>query len=320
MRRRWIPLHPVLLLVIAQIAWLALLGLWIEWFVSKESLIEIARNGLGFLPVPRSVDVSTFVLGIVFLGALLIGISLFFISLSRQLNITRTYDNFIASVTHELKSPLASIQLHLETLRIRALSATRRREFVDLMSKDANRLGGLIDAILSLSVLEQKRVAPVSQVYEADDLFRSLLRESKEQFRLPDEAFTVHGALSGECFADRSALKIVLNNIIDNAMKYNCRALKLSVSLGERPGNRLGIDLSDNGIGIGLHDRKKIFRKFYRAYDPDSPNMKGTGLGLYWAREIVRRHGGRITAASRGAGFGSTFSIELPRRVPRRGE
>ena len=117
--------------------------------------------------------------------------------------------------------------------------------------------------------------------------------------------------MSGQCVIDRNWLKIVFNNLIDNAIKYSTQLPRLKIEL--TPGQRyFQINFSDNGIGISAKDQKKIFNKFHRIYNPESPNVKGTGLGLYWAKEIVKYHGGKIVVHSAGKNLGTTFKISLP--------
>jgi len=237
--------------------------------------------------------------------------SLIFIYLTRQMNLTRMYDNFIANVTHELKSPLSSIQLYLETMDSRNVPTEKQKKFLDLMLNDAERLNNLINSILDISALEKKRVAYNYHVYDVDFLIRELIDESISQFKIDGKSVTITGKASCECVIDRSALKIVINNLFDNAIKYSKEPAKLTIDLTCNEKYAV-LTFSDSGIGISHNEQKMIFRKFQRIYNRNIPNVKGTGLGLYWVQEIIKYHGGNISVYSEGENKGTTFRIELP--------
>jgi signal transduction histidine kinase len=220
-------------------------------------------------------------------------------------------------MTHELKSPLASIQLYLETLNEKRIPGKKRKEFLGLMMQDTSRLNNLIVSILEIAGLEQKRIAHHFEVAAAEPLIRGLVREAIEQFKLPRNAIRIAGSAACRIVTDRNALKIVFNNLIDNAVKYSTGSARIDVRLGFSP-KILWVEFRDQGIGISVTDQKRIFDKFLRLYDPHVPSVKGTGLGLYWVKEIMRLHHGRVSVTSDGENKGSTFRIELP--VYRTGE
>jgi signal transduction histidine kinase len=179
------------------------------------------------------------------------------------------------------------------------------------MMLDADRLNNLINSILEIAGLEQKKVAHDFAVYPVETVVRSLVREASEQFNLPQCAIRIEGHASCQCVADRNALKIVFNNIIDNAIKYSAGKTHIDVLLKRTIKNAV-VEFRDRGIGISSGNQKKVFDKFLRIYDPDLPSVKGTGLGLYWVREIIKYHGGRVSVYSEGRNMGSTFRVELP--------
>lgn len=314
-RRR---LNPILVFVLAQLAWFALLGLWIYWYVSNYIIFTEVGEKLYPQLVFSSKNIAALVGGLVLLVAIATGMSLIFGRLNQQLKLTGMYDNFIASVTHELKSPLASLQLYLETLQSRDVPPARRKEFLNLMLQDAGRLHGLINSILEIAGLEEKRSPFRYEVHGVEPLVRGLLAEAAAQFRLSPENLEIRGRAPCDCRVDREALKRVLNNLIDNAVKYSPGEARISVTMACGP-RRFTLEVADRGIGISPGDQKQLFKKFRRLYQPDSPSVKGTGLGLYWVREIVHAHRGKVGVRSRGRRQGSVFIIELPVYRPRQG-
>ena len=307
--------HPffyhIAIFIIAQLAWLLLLGIWIYWYVTNYIIFKNVGEKLSPKIIYNGTNVFPFVGGLILLVGIAFSMSLIFRHLNVQLKLNKLYDNFISNITHELKSPLSSIQLYLETLNSRNVPPDKQREFIDLMMKDASRLKNLINSILEISALEQKKVSHSYQVYEADSLFKKLVEESVEQFKLPAGSIKIEGKTDCKCVVDRSALKIVMNNLIDNALKYSIEEVSININLS-RISKKLIVEIADKGIGIPAGELKKIFNKFYRIYDINIPNVKGTGLGLYWIREIIKTHGGKITALSEGKDKGSMFRIELP--------
>jgi two-component system phosphate regulon sensor histidine kinase PhoR len=307
-RRR---LNPILVFVLAQLAWFALLGLWIYWYVSNYIIFTEVGEKLYPQLVFSSKNITALVGGLVLLVAIATGMSLIFGRLNQQLKLTGMYDNFIASVTHELKSPLASLNLYLETLQSREVSPARREEFLNLMLQDTGRLQQLINSILEIAGLEEKRSPFRYRVHSVEPLLRGLVTEAAEQYRLSPEAVEIRGRADCACRVDRDALKRVLNNLIDNAVKYSPGEARIRVTLACSK-RRFTVEVADRGIGISPGDQKHLFKKFRRLYQPDSPSVKGTGLGLYWVREIVRAHRGKVSVRSRGRRQGSAFTVELP--------
>lgn len=303
--------YHFLIFIIAQLAWLILLSLWIYWYVSNYIIFSHAGDKISPQIAKEGQDAFVLVSGLILLVAISVGLSLLFRRLSVQYNLTGLYDKFIANVTHELKSPLASIQLYLETLKRPDLAREKQMEFIELMLKDAGRLNHLINSILEIPVLEHKQIAHRFAVENMDQLLRQLVDDARDQYRLTDEAIRLEGTAPCSCVVDADAMRIVLFNLIDNSIKYSPGPLRLTVSLHCET-KRLSVTLRDQGIGIPAKEKKNVFKKFYRIYNTTSPNVKGTGLGLYWVKEIMRYHGGSVSLMSSDRGGGAVFQLTLP--------
>ncbi len=307
--RRFI--SPIVVFVLAQLAWFALLGLWIYWYVRNYMIFIEVGERISPQFVLETKTIAILVAGILLLMAIAVALTLIFGRLNQQLKVNKMYDSFIASVTHELKSPLASIQLYLETMSVRDVPREKLDDFVTLMLKDSQRLNALINSILEIAGIEESKKIYKLQNFDADTLLRELVGESKDQFNLSDESVQIIGYAGCTCRVDRRSLKVVLNNLFDNAIKYTGGPPQIDVQIGCEA-NRLIIRVTDQGIGIAEKDQRDVFKKFRRIQSQDSPTVKGTGLGLYWAREIIRNHRGKISVYSAGPNRGTTFTIELP--------
>lgn len=297
--------------IFAQFAWMGLLSLWIYWYVSNYMILEQVGDQLSRQIVIDSPNVFFFVGGIILIVGIAVAMFFIFRNLTVQIKLTRLYDNFIANITHELKSPLSSIQLYLETLNDKEVSEVKRKEFLGLMMRDTSRLNKLINSILEISRLEKKRIAHNYYVYEADTIFRQLIEDSTKQFRIPANSINFTNNASCKCVVDKDAMQIVFDNLIDNAVKYSREQVILNIKLTRTPKKAM-IEFQDQGIGIDQRNLKRIFNKFYRIDNKKVPSVKGTGLGLYWVKEIIKFHGGKIRAVSGGENKGTLFIIELP--------
>jgi len=311
MRGRNSLFYHILIFVVAQLVWLSLLGIWIYWYVRNYLVYEKVGEEVSPQLIYDVQNAVPFILGLILLIGLSFITSLIFRHLNVQLKITRLYDSFIGNVTHELKSPLSSIQLYLETLKQRDVPQEKQKEFIEMMTKDADRLQGLINSILEVSAHEKGKLAYDYQVYYADTIIKKILEESFERLRVGKENYNIIGKADCEISAGRDALKIVFDNLIDNSLKYSVKqpVIEVRINCNEK---MLVIEFTDNGIGISPKEQKKIFNKFYRIYGKDIPSVKGTGLGLYRVKELIKTHNGKLSVSSEGEGKGTTFRIELP--------
>ncbi len=311
MRNKKLFSYSIVLFVLAQLIWFALLTLFVYRFIVSRDIVQKVEGELAISVDSMGNSVFILVAGCVLYVVVSVAMSLIFKNLNSQLRLNSLYDTFIANVTHELKSPLTSIQLYLQTLQFRHVETDRQNEFIKTMLTDAERLKNLINSILKIAVLEQKRDIFECHIYQADRVIRSIVEESRQHFRLNCRQVEMTGAAADLCVIDKNALKIVFDNLMDNAIKYGVQPVQIRIALSVQR-KRIRIQFTDNGVGIFPAEQKRIFQKFYRITSNHAPNVKGTGLGLYWAREIIKYHGGAIRVQSDGRNRGTRFIIELP--------
>jgi len=259
-------------------------------------------------------EVVLMVLGIIFFALIITGLILNTIFLIREIRRNEQHDAFINSVTHELKTPIASIKLYLETLKSRDVEPEKRREFYDVMLTDTDRLLGTVEQVLKAGGTKERLPKPASEELDLADLLRECVSTVRTQRKLdpivfrftePAEPFRVVG--------DRAELKTAFVNLLDNAVKYSPEDPKVSIRVKKAALNRrVEVLIKDNGIGIPPADLKRIFKRFYRVPGGPATQPVGTGLGLFIVKSIIERHGGRVSAQSRGEGNGSTFIVQLP--------
>ena len=267
--------------------------------------------------ITRSVDIAgdvwLLVLGALSFVLIIVVLVLFVISLARGIIEVRKQDTFIDSVTHELKSPLASLQLCLETLGREGLEDEARKKLRRMMFEDVDRLRAFIDDVLEANRLSYARPGmqnlsdvPLSQFTEqcAEAVRARHKLESNEVFVDVDPDLVVT--------TDRAALEIVAKNLIDNAAKYSGRPARIEVVARRESDKKVRFDVSDNGIGIDRKNLKRIFQRFYRVEDQEVRQRRGTGLGLFVVSALVKQLGGSVQALSGGRGQGTTMRVELP--------
>jgi len=301
--------HPLITFIAIQLLWVALLIGWITWFLGRhQQLRELAARFQTEL-LPQNTDWLILAEGIVLLVAILIGVYVIFIYWRRQAALYRAQHNFIAQVSHELKSPLASLQLHLETIEMRQPEPEQLRHFVKLMQDDTARLGSLIANLLTASKLEHRDSGfNLENANFSAALERWLQRKQK--------LFPPQGTLSWSIEPDLwvrfdvEAIETVLRNLLENAILYTEGPPEVHVEL-RRQANQVLVTFTDQGRGIELRQQKKVFRMFYRVRT-GGKTIRGSGLGLFIVRSILRRHQGRVWLTSDGIGKGTCFYLEFP--------
>jgi two-component system sensor histidine kinase SenX3 len=256
------------------------------------------------------------ILGVIFFLLIIGGLVLNTIFLVREIRRNEQHDSFINAVTHELKTPVASIRLYLQTLQTRDLDEAKRREFYRIMLEDSDRLLHTIDQVLRAGSTGSRLRRRARSRVDVSEVARECVELARTRFHLDDAALAYHDrVVNGHrlVLGDPEELRAAVWNLIDNAIKYSQGTVRVTVTLEEADDERLAIRVTDRGVGISPPELKRIFRRFYRVPAGVAIRTKGSGLGLFIVRSVARRHGGRAFAESRGAGQGSTFTLLLPR-------
>ena len=260
--------------------------------------------------------------GVVSFAVLIAGVALNTGFLIREIRRSEQHDAFIHAVTHELKTPLASIGLYLQTLRQRDVTRSQQQEFIDIMLSDADRLQSTIDQILLAGKTSTTRHVVDSTDIDMTEVVEECLQMASQRHHLVNgELRLVDRVPEGEevvVTGNREEIKAAVTNLIDNAIKYSGEGVKVALDLAKVGARRLAVSVKDQGVGITHDELKHIFRRFYRIPGALSARVRGTGLGLSIVKSVARRHGGRAYAASEGAGQGSTFTLELPLKTVKR--
>ena len=253
------------------------------------------------------------VFGTIFFMVIIAGMVINTIFLVREIRRNEQHDSFINAVTHELKTPVASIRLYLQTLQSRDLDDARRREFYQIMLEDSDRLLHTIEQVLRAGATGSILRRSARTRLDLAQLARECVELARTRFHLgPDALEYVQRTPNATVLGDSDELKAAVWNLIDNAVKYSSTPVKVRVELEELPQQRVAIRVTDQGVGISPAELKRIFKRFYRIPASVAVRTKGTGLGLFIVRSVARKHGGRAYAESAGEGRGSTFTLLLP--------
>lgn len=256
------------------------------------------------------------ILGVIFFVLLIAGMVLNTIFLVREIRRNEQHDSFINAVTHELKTPVASIRLYLQTLQSRELDDGKRREFYRIMLADSDRLLQTIDQVLRAGSSGSRFRRIARSRVDLGEVASECVELARTRFHLDPEALAYEQRVTGErplVLGDPEELKAAVWNLIDNAVKYSPGDIRIRVTLEDIDGEKLAVRVSDRGVGISRAELKRIFRRFYRIPASVALRTKGSGLGLFIVRSVARKHGGRAFAESEGTGCGSTFTLLLPR-------
>ncbi|MEE4253721.1 MAG: HAMP domain-containing sensor histidine kinase [Desulfuromusa sp.] len=301
--------HPFITFIVIQIVWILLLVSWIYWFLGQHQQLKALASKYKVEWLPATGDWLILVEGILLLVAILIGIYVIFLYWRRQASLNRAQRHFINQVTHELKSPLASIQLHLETIQLRQPSPEQLKKFVDRMQGDSERLNGLINNLLTAGKIEHRGAKLNLQQGNLSETIERYLRQEQERFqKVGVLSWDIEPGLTARFETD--AFETVMRNLLENAILYTDSPPVVTVKL-TRDGEMAHLSFTDQGYGIPSKYRKKVFRIFYRLRD-NGKTIRGSGIGLFIVRNVIRLHGGKVWIESFGSGKGTTFHLMIP--------
>jgi signal transduction histidine kinase len=254
-------------------------------------------------------------LGIIFFGAIVAGLILNTTFLVREIRRNEQHDSFINAVTHELKTPIASIRLYLQTLERRDVEESQRKDFYRLMLDDTDRLMGTVEQVLKAgtATVKKSRRAPL----DFGKLVGDCVEVARVGYHLQPDALEYQQvqADGAQVNGDSEELRTAVSNVIDNAIKYSGEKVAVSVRVEVPDEKHVRLSVRDEGVGVPSEELKRIFKRFYRVPHRSLSNVKGTGLGLFIVRTIAKKHGGKVYAESHGDGHGTTVILQLPRSV-----
>ncbi len=255
--------------------------------------------------------------GIIFFALIIAGMVVNTIFLVRELRRSEQHDSFINAVTHELKTPVASIRLHLETLQRRDLPEVQKQEFYRLMLRDADRLTETVEQVLRAGRVRDKKVGRERVEIDFAQLVRDCIVATRARHHLEAEVLRYEEASSSSAGlrvrGSAEDLRTAVSNVLDNAIKYSGDNVDVRVLLEAPDDERIVLRVQDHGVGILPDDLKRIFKRFYRVSHRSLVHVKGTGLGLFIVKAIAQKHGGKVVAESDGEGQGAPSVLALPR-------
>jgi len=253
------------------------------------------------------------VFGSIFFLVIIAGVVVNTIFLVREIRRNEQHDSFINAVTHELKTPVASIRLHLQTLQMRDLDEAKRRDFYRIMLEDSDRLLHTIEQVLLAGATGSILRRTAKTRLDLAQIARECVELARTRFHLGEDALEyVERTSAAVVLGDADELKAAVWNLIDNAVKYSQGNPRVRVELAAAENQRVAVRVTDQGVGISPAELKRIFTRFYRIPASVAVRTKGSGLGLFIVRSVARKHGGRAFAESAGQGHGSTFTLLLP--------
>ena len=257
-------------------------------------------------------DAVLFSFGTLFFLMVLGGLVWLSVKLVLEMRLNQSQRAFLDAVTHELKTPLASFRLGLETIDRHELPAEKRGEFIGRMSEDLDRLEYTVTQVLAAARAEETRYRAEERVaVELQTILEANVAELRERHGLPPEAVEIQKVRALRVRGDEAELGVVFRNLLENAVKYSTDPVRIRIGIMEIGDGRVRVEISDDGIGIPRQELGRIFNRFYRAGRDMQRQASGLGLGLFVVRALLRKHGARIVALSEGAGRGSRFVVTL---------
>ena len=293
----------------------------ITFLVLGVGLASVAvAVGFGWIILNWREGIKVF-LGSIFFSAITAGLVLNTIFLLREIRRNEQHDSFINAVTHELKTPIASIRLYLQTLQHRDVDEAQRREFYRRMLDDTDRLLGTVEQVLKAGVAGHRKSSRERVAIDFGSLVRECVEVARTGHHLQPQALRFEPGVKHDDGAtvtgDPAELHTAISNVLDNAIKYSGDRVDVSVSVEMPDEKHVRLSVRDHGVGIPQGELKSVFKRFYRVSHRSLAHVKGTGLGLFIVRAIAKKHGGRAFAQSPGEGQGTTVILELPRSLSR---
>jgi two-component system sensor histidine kinase SenX3 len=276
----------------------------------------VVAIGFGWIILNWRFDVKV-ILGVIFFGVIAAGLILNTTFLVREIKRNEQHDSFINAVTHELKTPIASIRLYLQTLQRRDVDEAKRHEFYRLMLDDTDRLLGTVEQVLKAGEagVRKSRYAPL----DFAELVKNCVDTARTGHHLHPEALRYEqiskNGTGAKVNGDSEELRTAVSNVLDNAIKYSGEQVDIWVRVEMPDEKHVRLSVQDHGVGISAPELKRIFKRFYRVPNRSLTHVKGTGLGLFIVRAIAKKHGGKVSAESAGEGHGTTVILQLPRKL-----
>jgi signal transduction histidine kinase len=251
------------------------------------------------------------ILGTLFFALIIVGLVLLCAWLVREMRLNLRQQAFLDAVTHEMNTPLASLRLYVDTLSLHDPPPEQRREFLNRMGGDLDRLDHTVHQVLAAARAEGRVERPPPEPVPVPDLLRQCIAEIRARHRLPEDAVRIDRASPAAVRGNASELGLVFRNLLENAVKYSDPPIDVRVAVEAVRDGRVQVEIADRGIGIPRAELRKIFQRFYRAGRDVQRRAAGLGLGLFIVRSLVRRQGGQVVARSEGSGRGSRFVVTL---------
>jgi two-component system phosphate regulon sensor histidine kinase PhoR len=295
--RRW----PTIIIFIAlQVAWLAIAIMWVVWYIRYR---QIRIQPIGAWDIVIIVEVTVLLL------LILAGIYILFIMYQKQLTLMRTQMHFISSITHAFKTPLATMQLYLETIRKRELTSSTKDQLLTGMLEENHRLKSLVYNFLESARLSYDRRPYTFSITSISYFLDTFLKNHENLL----QGMELHTEIQNDAkiSIDKNAFDIVFSNLTENAIHYSTDFPRIDIKVWNDK-KRVYIEFSDSGIGISKESHREIFKRFQRLPEAMALWGSGTGMGLYVVKAIIKAHGGNIKASGRSTGSGTSFLIHLP--------
>ncbi len=310
---RWY-LHPIFIFILSTVALAVSLFLYIYWYMEVNTVLSdmLQRFDLDRRQVLESRTWIVILVLSLLVGIILIGILIIFVYQQKIYQLYRLQQNFINNFTHELKTPVTSLRLYLDTALKYQLYNEDQIKYIRYMTQDVSRLSNTINRILNIAKIESRSYGGEFLTLNIVTEIERFLLNHADLFRKSRIHFHHASSKSYEYRLNPSLFEMLLMNLLTNALKYNTSDIpEIDITIEQQP-NKLNLHFADNGIGLEKSEIRKIFRKFYQVGKSDDMTAKGSGLGLYLVDTIVRIHKGKIIAKSQGIGKGSVFTVILP--------